>query len=306
MINQAFGDLRCPSKAWRPWRRYRGVRTCSSARPSTGRRAAASAVARARGTESSCSGRPRVVRRAARSGREEGRGVQRPQVDRAEDVVGPPEPSGHLVDRRHARNPFRSPAGSRHARVRERSNSTSSARSVSRPARPRGQRTDVPSRRVWHAQFRFLVARRRPPDGRTPALTADGRASAAAGRQRLVRTGSVRHVRGFLAVRPLHRAQFERRHERRALRQRHSGHAEPGQRHDHLRDGARDAGDSARRPAASRGAVTQYNGNSRGHWDGDTLVVETSGFTDKTSIGSGAPNSTSMRTTERLVVSIRT
>ena len=47
-------------------------------------------------------------------------------------------------------------------------------------------------------------------------------------------------------------------------------------------------------------AVTQYNGNSRGHWEGDTLVVETTGFTDKTSIGSGAPNSTSLRTTERL------
>jgi hypothetical protein len=45
--------------------------------------------------------------------------------------------------------------------------------------------------------------------------------------------------------------------------------------------------------------VTQYNGNSRGSWDGDTLVVETAGFTDKTNIG-GAPNSTSLRTTERI------
>jgi hypothetical protein len=46
--------------------------------------------------------------------------------------------------------------------------------------------------------------------------------------------------------------------------------------------------------------VAQYTGNSRGRWDGDTLVVETRGFTDKTSIGSGAPNSTSLHTTERL------
>jgi hypothetical protein len=44
--------------------------------------------------------------------------------------------------------------------------------------------------------------------------------------------------------------------------------------------------------------VAQYNGNSRGHWEGDSLVVETSGFTDKTSISAGAPNSTSLRTTE--------
>jgi hypothetical protein len=31
--------------------------------------------------------------------------------------------------------------------------------------------------------------------------------------------------------------------------------------------------------------VPQYMGNSRGHWEGDTLVVETKNFTDKTSIG---------------------
>ena len=53
------------------------------------------------------------------------------------------------------------------------------------------------------------------------------------------------------------------------------------------------------RPPLAQGIV-QYNGSSRGRWDGDTLVVETSGFTDKTSLGSGAPNSTSLRTTERL------
>jgi hypothetical protein len=53
------------------------------------------------------------------------------------------------------------------------------------------------------------------------------------------------------------------------------------------------------RPHLTEG-IAQYNGNSRGRWDGDTLVVETSGFTDKTSLGAGAPNSTSLRTTERL------
>lgn len=46
--------------------------------------------------------------------------------------------------------------------------------------------------------------------------------------------------------------------------------------------------------------MTQYTGNSRGHWEGDALVVETSGFTDKTSISGAAPNSTRLRTTERI------
>jgi hypothetical protein len=46
--------------------------------------------------------------------------------------------------------------------------------------------------------------------------------------------------------------------------------------------------------------VPQYNGNARGHWDGDTLVVETTGFTDKTSLAAGAPNSARLRTSERI------
>ena len=43
-------------------------------------------------------------------------------------------------------------------------------------------------------------------------------------------------------------------------------------------------------------------GNARGHWEGDTLVVETRNFTDKTSIGSngnGTPHSEQLKLTER-------
>jgi hypothetical protein len=48
--------------------------------------------------------------------------------------------------------------------------------------------------------------------------------------------------------------------------------------------------------------VRQYMGDSRGRWDGDTLVVETTNFNDKTSIGAngnGTRHSTQMRITER-------
>jgi hypothetical protein len=43
----------------------------------------------------------------------------------------------------------------------------------------------------------------------------------------------------------------------------------------------------------------QYLGVSRGHFEGNTLVIETEGFTDKTNIGN-VHNSTAMKLTERL------
>jgi hypothetical protein len=48
-------------------------------------------------------------------------------------------------------------------------------------------------------------------------------------------------------------------------------------------------------------AYPYYNGHSVGHWEGDTLVLETVGFNDKTFIdATGAPHSDEMRTTERI------
>ena len=50
------------------------------------------------------------------------------------------------------------------------------------------------------------------------------------------------------------------------------------------------------------GAVRQYMGDSRGHWEGDTLVVETTNLTDQTSIGAngnGIRHSAHMKLTER-------
>jgi hypothetical protein len=44
--------------------------------------------------------------------------------------------------------------------------------------------------------------------------------------------------------------------------------------------------------------IKQFMGDSRGRWDGDTLVVESSNFTNKTALG-GAPHSEGLRMIER-------
>jgi hypothetical protein len=46
-------------------------------------------------------------------------------------------------------------------------------------------------------------------------------------------------------------------------------------------------------------AITSYMGDSRGHWEGDTLVIQTTNFTDKTSVG-GGPHSDKLTLTEWL------
>jgi hypothetical protein len=44
-----------------------------------------------------------------------------------------------------------------------------------------------------------------------------------------------------------------------------------------------------------------FSGHSVGHWEGDTLIVETAGYNDKTFIdASGVPHSTELRTVERM------
>jgi len=46
------------------------------------------------------------------------------------------------------------------------------------------------------------------------------------------------------------------------------------------------------------GAIKEWLGDSRGHWDGDTLVVETTNFTDRTNVGQSR-HSESLKVTER-------
>ena len=59
----------------------------------------------------------------------------------------------------------------------------------------------------------------------------------------------------------------------------------PGQGRDHIRDDSRHAGHPTDdRPHISNG-IRQYLGDARGRWEGETLVVETTNLTDKTSLG---------------------
>ncbi len=56
------------------------------------------------------------------------------------------------------------------------------------------------------------------------------------------------------------------------------------------------------RPHLASG-IPQLMGDARGHWEGDTLVIETTHFTDRTSVGpngNGARHSTAMKMTERI------
>jgi hypothetical protein len=45
--------------------------------------------------------------------------------------------------------------------------------------------------------------------------------------------------------------------------------------------------------------IEQYMGDARGHWEGDTLVVESTNFTDKTSVGARGPHSDKLKVVER-------
>ena len=56
------------------------------------------------------------------------------------------------------------------------------------------------------------------------------------------------------------------------------------------------------RPALDNG-IRQWMGSARGRFEGDTLVIETTNFTDRTSVGSnggGVPNTEQLKLTERL------
>src|SRR5947207_8546361 len=47
------------------------------------------------------------------------------------------------------------------------------------------------------------------------------------------------------------------------------------------------------------GSIEQYMGNAVGHWEGDTLVVVSTNFTDKPSVGARGPHSAQLKASER-------
>jgi hypothetical protein len=54
-------------------------------------------------------------------------------------------------------------------------------------------------------------------------------------------------------------------------------------------------------PARTLAVEPRYNGHSVGHWEGDTLVIDTAGYNDKTFLdASGLPHSDAMTTVERV------
>ena len=86
------------------------------------------------------------------------------------------------------------------------------------------------------------------------------------------------------------------------LRQRRPDTADARLGRHQLRDGPRHARHPSGRTPATRQDIRQYLGDSRGRWEGDTLVVETTNFTDRTSIGpngGGVRHSAAMRMVER-------
>ena len=54
------------------------------------------------------------------------------------------------------------------------------------------------------------------------------------------------------------------------------------------------------RPGGGGGRIRQLLGDSRGHWEGATLVVETTNFTDRLAVTGGARHSEAMTMTERI------
>jgi hypothetical protein len=115
-----------------------------------------------------------------------------------------------------------------------------------------------------------------PPDGRIPPSTSEAQrrtAATAMERSRLPLSWEDRSITDRCITRGGVAINYEMIHETRLI---------PLSSHPHL---------------APR--VRQYMGDSRGHWEGDTLVIDTTNFMDKTAVA-GTPTSEALRVVERI------
>ena len=136
-----------------------------------------------------------------------------------------------------------------------------------------------------------------PPDGRIPPQTAEAQGSrdgACAGAKGSRRCGLVRRSQ---PLRSLHHARPARLDDAGHLRQLVRDRAGPGLRRHLVRDGERASRHPARRPSACRARrFASYMGDARGHFEGETLVIETTNFTDKVPYRGSSEN---LKLTER-------